>query len=192
MIAAIVLAAGISSRFGANKLLQPLAGKAIIRHAVEAVLASQVDVVRVVTGSESDRVKAALAGQAVTFVDNPNFSTGLSSSLILGVKSVPENCDGALVVLGDMPFVPPLLIDRLVTSFAPTTGRAICVPVYRGRRGHPVLWARRFFAEILTLEGDTGAKQLMALHRDLVYELEVDDGAIHIDIDTTEDLKRHS
>ncbi len=190
MIAAIVLAAGRSTRFGANKLLQPLAGKAVLRHAVEAALGSQADPVIVVTGNESAVVKAVLAGLPVIFVDNPDFSTGLSSSLKCGVRNLPAGCEGVLVLLGDMPFVGPPIIDRLIGAFAPE--RAICVPVHRGRRGHPVLWARRFFAGLLALEGDAGAKQLMALHRDLVYELEVDDDAIHIDIDTKEDFMRHS
>lgn len=192
MIAAIVLAAGRSTRFGANKLLQPLGGKPIIRHTVEAIVASKVDAVRVVTGNDADLVKAALADLPITFVDNLDFSTGLSASLICGVKSLPMNCDGAVVVLGDMPFLRPGVVDGLIDSFAPEVGRAICVPVYQGRRGLPVLWARRFFPEILQLKGDAGAKQLMALHGDLVYELEVGDDGIHIDIDTPEDLNRHS
>ncbi len=192
MIAGIVLAAGRSQRFGANKLLQPLAGKPILRRTVEAILASKVQAVCVVTGSGSELVKAALADLPVEFVDNPDFSTGLSSSLICGVKSLPENCDGAFIALGDMPFVGSNVIDGMLDSFAPDAGRAICVPVYSGHRGHPVLWARRFFPEMLDLEGDIGAKQLMALHSNLVYELEVDDDAIHIDIDTREDLSRHS
>ncbi|MDR3527964.1 MAG: nucleotidyltransferase family protein [Rhizomicrobium sp.] len=189
MIAAIVLAAGRSSRFGANKLLQPLDGKAIVRHAVEAVLASKVEAVLVVTGNESELVKAALARLPVTFADNPDFSTGLSSSLICGVRCLPPSCKAALIALGDMPFVTPAAINRLVDSFA--HGRAICVPVCAGRRGNPVLWGRRFFAEMLALGGDKGAKQLMALYSDLVYEVEVEDEAIHRDIDTPEDLSRH-
>jgi molybdenum cofactor cytidylyltransferase len=191
MITAIVLAAGCSTRFGANKLLQPQQGKAIIRKSVEAILASKVDAVCVVTGSASDLIKTALAGMPITFADNPDFSSGLSSSLKCGVKSLSVDCDGALIVLGDMPFIAPGIIDRLLASFAPEAGRAICVPVYQARRGHPVLWGKRFFPELLTLEGDQGAKQLMALHSDLVYELEVDDDAIHIDIDTKDDFNRH-
>ena len=105
---------------------------------------------------------------------------------------MPLSCEAALIALGDMPFVPAVVINRLIESFDPAAGRAICVPVYGGRRGHPVLWARRFFAEMLALQGDSGAKQLMALHGDLVYEVEVGDEAIHIDIDTQEDLSRHS
>jgi len=188
VIVAIILAAGRSTRFGANKLLHEIAGKTIIRQTVEAVLASKVEAVHVVTGNQGDLIRATLANLPIEFVDNPDFSTGLSSSLRRGVKSLPAGCSGGLVVLGDMPFVPSALIDRLIDSFAPQDGRAIGVPVCGGRRGHPVLWAQRFFPEMLMLEGDKGAKQLMASYKDCVYELAVEDDAIHRDIDTKEDL----
>lgn len=191
MIGAAVLAAGRSTRFGANKLLQPLNGKPIVRRVVEAVLASRLEPVVVVTGHESERIKSVLATLPVTFADNPDYSTGLSSSLKRAVKALPDTCDGVMVILGDMPFVTQSLIDRLADCFAPGAGRGICVPVYRGQRGHPVVWARRFFPEILALEGDVGAKALMAQHQECVYELAVEDDGIHIDIDTKDDLTRH-
>lgn len=186
--AAIILAAGRATRFGANKLLTLLNGKPVLRHAVDAAIASAAAPVIVVTGHESEKINASLAQTVVELVYNSDFSTGLSSSLKCGIKAVPPNCDGAVVLLGDMPFVEATIIDQLITMFAPDTSRAIGVPVCRGEQGHPVLWGRQFFDEILALEGDRGAKALIARHNNLVYPLEVFSPGVHIDIDTPDDL----
>jgi len=190
-IAAVVLAAGYSSRFGANKLLQLFRGKPLVWYAVEAATASKAEPVIVVTGNDSRLVKDTLAKMPVELVDNSDFSTGLSSSLKLGVKNVPPDCDGAIILLGDMPFVRPETIDRLLDVFSLPSFQGIAAPIYQGRRGNPVLWSRRFFQEILALEGDRGAKLLLTKYAGLIYELEVDDPGVHIDIDTTEDFARY-
>ena len=130
----------------------------------------------------------SLDGLTVSFVENKEFAKGLSTSLKCGLRALPDDCDGAVILLGDMPAISPNLLDRLIAAFDPAQGRAIVVPTRGGRRGNPVLWARRFFPEILALEGDTGAKRLMVLHRDLVHELEAADDGPFIDIDTPEAL----
>lgn len=190
-IGAVVLAGGLSSRMGSNKLLAQVAGEPLVRHAVEAALASAADPVIVVTGNASDAVEGALAGLKVQFVHNPDFSEGLSTSLKCGVNALPADCDGALILLGDMPGVSAALIDRMIAGFDPAEGRAICVAARGGRRGNPVLWARRFFPEILALEGDVGAKALMAAHGEMVVEVEAADDGPLTDIDTPEALKAY-
>jgi molybdenum cofactor cytidylyltransferase len=185
-IAAVLLAAGLSTRLPANKLLQPFRGKPLVRHAVEAALASRASPLIVVTGHNSREVTAVVNAPGVITVDNSDFSTGLSSSLKCGIKTVPPSCDGALILLGDMPFVTPALIDALLEAFDPARGREAIVPVHQGRRGNPVLWGRRFFPALLALTGDRGAKQLMALQGDLLYPLEVPDDGCLIDIDTAD------
>jgi molybdenum cofactor cytidylyltransferase len=187
-IAAIVLAAGRSSRMPANKLLAPLDGKPVIRHTVEAVCASAASPVIVVTGHQADSVRGALAGLPVSIAENVRFTDGLSSSLICGVNSLPAGIDGTFVVLGDMPFVSPAVMDRMVAAFAPAAGRAIVVPVHGGRRGNPVLWSAALIDEFRHLTGDKGAKQLMALHGDLLYELEVGTDSVLTDLDTQKDF----
>lgn len=187
-VAAIVLAAGRSSRLPANKLLAPIDGNPVVRHTVEAVCASTAAPVIVVTGHQADAVREALAGLPVSIAENVRFTDGLSSSLICGVNRLPSGIDGFLVALGDMPFVPATVIDAMIEAFAPETGRAIVVPVHQGRRGNPVLWSARFIGEFRGLTGDQGAKRLMALHRDLVYELEVDSDSVLTDLDTLEDF----
>src|SRR6185312_11130345 len=187
-IGAVVLAAGRSSRMGSNKLLEDIGGKKLVRRAVEAAVASAADPVVVVTGNEPEAVEAARHGLNVRFVENPEFAKGLSTSLKCGVNALPSDSDGAVVLLGDMPEVSAALVDTLVAAFDPAEDRAICVATRNGRRGNPVLWARRFFAEIANLQGDVGAKALMAAHDELVCEVEAADDAPLIDLDTREAL----
>ena len=190
-IAAVVLAAGLSSRMGSNKLLAPVRGKPMVRHAVETALASAASPVIVVTGNGGAEVRHALAPYSPLFVDNPDFSKGLSTSLKSGLSAVPNDCDGALILLGDMPDVSTGLLDKLIAAFDPSEDRAVCVATRHGRRGNPVLWARRFFPEILALEGDIGARHLIAQYGELVCEVEAADDGPLTDIDTPEALAAH-
>ena len=187
-IGGVVLAAGLSRRMGRNKLLADLAGKPLLRHAVEAALASRLDPVIVVTGNEEAGVQEALAGLNVIFAHNEHFADGLSTSLQAGIAALPGDCDGALVLLGDMPGITPALIDRTIGAFNPVGNNAICVAARGGKRGHPVLWGRQFFAEIESLSGDTGAQALMARHAAQIAEVEAADDAPFTDIDTPEAL----
>lgn len=187
-IGAVVLAAGASSRMSENKLLLELGGKPLVRGVVESAAGSHASPVAVVTGRDGERVRSALAGCPVVFVDNPEYSKGLSTSLNCGLKTLPDNCDGAVVLLGDMPAVTPALLDKLIAAFAPAESRAICVATHGGKRGNPVLFARRFFEEIEALEGDVGARGLIGAYPELVCEVEAESDAPLIDIDTPEDL----
>ena len=182
-IAAVVLAAGLSSRMGSNKLLAEWRGKPLLRWTVETALASEARPIIVVTGHESAKVESALKGLDVRFVHNLHYASGLSASLKAGIHAVPGNCDGAIVLLGDMPEIATSLIDRMIAAFSPPDGRSICVAVHESRRGNPVLWSRRFFVEIEGLAGDVGARELVAAHEEFVCEVEAD-GAVLRDIDT--------
>ncbi len=171
-----------------NKLLALLAGKAIVRHVAEAALASQARPVFVVTGHEEERVRAALGDLDVAFVSNPDYATGLSSSLKAGIGGLPEDRDGALVLLGDMPRITGAHLDRLIAVFAAQRDSAIVVPTHEGRRGNPVLWPRADFAEMLRLEGDAGAGRLIAAHAERVHAVDLGTDAIFADVDTPEAL----
>jgi molybdenum cofactor cytidylyltransferase len=188
-IAAIILAAGRSTRMGGpNKLLAELGGKPLVRIVTEQVLASQASSVTVVTGHQAAEVEKALAGLKVKFVRNPDFIAGLASSVKTGIAAVPENADAALVCLGDMPQIDVRLIDRLIEAFAPDRGNLIAVPVSDNRRGNPVLWSRRFFDELMMLDGDIGARHLIARHAEAVAEVPVEGHGAFLDIDTPEAL----
>lgn len=188
-VAAIVLAAGRSSRMAPrNKLLELVEGKPIVAHVAGVALASGADPVIVVTGFDAPRIEQALRDLKVTIAPNPGFEEGLSTSLRRGLVALPRDSDGALILLGDMPAVEVEVIRALIAAF---TGRdAICVPVHRGKRGNPVLWGRSYFAEMMRLAGDVGAKQLLAKHRDCVTEVAVGSNGIFADVDTPSDLAR--
>jgi molybdenum cofactor cytidylyltransferase len=188
-VTAVILAAGRSTRMGGpNKLLAELAGKPLVRTVTEQALASGASGVIVVTGHQAGEVEKALAGLKVKFVRNPDFATGLASSVKTGIAAVPANADGAVVCLGDMPLIDARLIDRLIEAFAPDRGDLIAVPVSDGRRGNPVLWSRRFFTELMALDGDIGARHLIAKHAEVVAEVPVEGHGAFLDIDTPEAL----
>jgi molybdenum cofactor cytidylyltransferase len=183
-VAAIVLAAGQSRRMGPdNKLLAPIDGRPMIAHVVDAMLASRTSPVIVVTGHEAERVRAALGGRKVQWRHNPDYAEGLSASLRAGLDALPE-VEGVVIALGDMPRIKAGQIDRLVAAFNPTEGRAICVPTVRGKRGNPVLFASRFLPEMREIGGDVGARHLIGAHAEEVVEIEMDDDAALLDIDT--------
>jgi molybdenum cofactor cytidylyltransferase len=188
-IAAVILAAGRSTRMGGpNKLLAELGGKPLVRTVTEQALASKASDVIVVTGHQASEVEKALAGLRVKFVRNPDFAAGMSSSVKAGIAAVSRDADGAVVGLGDMPLIDAQLIDRLIDAFAPDQGNLIVVPVSDNRRGNPVLWSRRFFDELMTLDGDIGARHLIAKHSEAVAEVVVEGHGAFLDIDTPEAL----
>jgi molybdenum cofactor cytidylyltransferase len=189
-VAAIILAAGRSTRMGGpNKLLAELSGKKLVRIATEQALASKATEVIVVTGHQAELVEQALVGLNVKFVRNPNFAGGLASSVRAGIAAVSDNADGAVICLGDMPLIDAGLVDRLIDAFAPELGNLIVVPVADGRRGNPVLWSRRFFNELMTLDGDIGARHLIARHAEAVAEVPVQGDGAFLDIDTPQALE---
>jgi molybdenum cofactor cytidylyltransferase len=189
-VAAVVLAAGRSTRMGAeNKLLAGIGGRPMVRRVAEAALASRARPVLAVTGHMAAEVGTALAGLDVMLVPNPDYASGLASSLKAGIRAVPADCAGAVILLGDMPLIYPGQINALLQAFAGTPD-AIVVPVHEGRQGNPVIWPRRLFSELLQLDGDAGAKRLIAMHGDEVREIDLTSDAIFADVDTPDALAR--
>ncbi|WP_305765049.1 nucleotidyltransferase family protein [Ancylobacter sp. TS-1] len=188
--AAVVLAAGLGSRMPeAHKLTVPLGGEPLVRRAVTAALASAARPVVVVTGHAAEAVRAALAGLDVEFAHNPDFAAGLSTSLRTGIRALPEAVDRAVVMLGDMPAIEGALVDRLAGAIDVPAGRLIAVPVAQGRRGNPVAWSRRMFPALTALEGDIGAREIIAANAGLVAEVAAEGEAVFLDIDTRDELE---
>ena len=186
-IAALVLAAGRSSRMGgANKLLAEIGGRPLVRIAVEEALASQARPVIVVTGHQRERVEAALAGLPVDFVHNPYFADGLGTSLKTGIAALPAQSDGVIVCLGDMPQVDAAMINRLIGAIDPAKGALIAMPTIEGQRGNPVVWSRRFFPDLMAVEGDVGARYLIGRYTEAVAEVPLSGKAALTDVDTPE------
>jgi molybdenum cofactor cytidylyltransferase len=187
-VAALILAAGLSSRFGdGHKLLADLDGKPVLRHVVEHATASSASPVLLVTGHRADEVRA-VAGPDVTAIHNPAYAEGLASSLRAGLGALPQGLDGVIVCLGDMPDVSSATFEALIAAFNPVEGRAICLPVIGGKRGNPTLWGLQFLPELMRLEGDSGARSLLGPHAEWVCEVPVDDPGILHDYDTPASL----
>jgi molybdenum cofactor cytidylyltransferase len=188
-IGALLLAAGQSRRMGGpNKLLAEIDGVPMVARVAQRLLASRARPVIAVLGNQADAVDSALVKLPVERVRNPEFAAGLSTSLKRGIAALPADLDGVIVCLGDMPLISGRHLDRLIAAFNPLEGRAIVVPTRRGKRGNPVLWSKRFFAEMDELAGDVGARHLIGEHAELVAEVEMDDDAVLVDIDTPEAL----
>ena len=173
---------------GPNKLLAEIDGVPMVARVAQRLLASRSRPIIAVLGNQADAVDAALGKLPVERVRNPDFAAGLSTSLKRGIATLPPELDGVIVCLGDMPLISGRHLDRLIAAFNPLEGRTIIVPTRRGKRGNPVLWSKRFFAQMTELAGDVGAKHLIGEHADLVAEVEMDDDAVLVDIDTPEAL----
>jgi molybdenum cofactor cytidylyltransferase len=188
-IAAVVLAAGRSTRMGAvNKMLAEIGGKPLVRIAAEQALASCAKPVIVVTGHERERVETALEGLPVRFTHNPGYADGLGTSLKAGITAVPADADAAIVCLGDMPQVDAVLIDKLIAAFDPERSALVILPSINGRRGNPVVWSRRFFNDLMSITGDIGARHLIGSYAEAVVEVPVAGDAALTDVDTPESL----
>jgi molybdenum cofactor cytidylyltransferase len=188
MIAAVVLAAGTSSRMGRQKLLLPLGeGRPLIRLSVERVLAAGLDDTIVVLGLDADAVGAALTGLPVRTVVNPRYAEGQSTSLRAGLDALRPETEAAVIALGDQPLPDPGLIGRLVARYHQSR-QPIVVPRYREGRGNPVLFSAGLFEELRAVTGDQGGRAVIARDPVRVAELPVD-GPMPKDIDTWDDYR---
>ena len=168
---------------GTNKLLADLNGTPVVAHTCRAADAAGLPML-VVTGHEAERVSAALpTGTQTIFA--PDYAEGMGASLAAGIRALPDGWDAAVVMLGDMPLVPPRLLERLAKT---VTAESIAVPVRAGRQGNPAAWGRRFFPELAALTDDRGGKALLRRHEDAITAVEAGTDAIFMDADTPEAL----
>ena len=188
MIAALVLAAGSSTRMRRQKLLLPVAGdRPLVRLSVERVLAAGLDDVVVVLGSDAPAVGAALRDLPVRTVVNPRHAEGQSTSLRAGLAALEPGTAAVVVALGDQPLPDPGVIEELVAAHR-ASGRPIAVPVYRDGRGNPVLFAAELFGELRVVTGDRGGRDVIARDSARVAEVAVA-APMPADIDTPEDYE---
>ena len=187
-VAAIVLAAGRGTRMGGGKMTAKLGGKALVRYPHEAVAGSLAGPVFTVIGHDAGNVSAALTGIDTHVVENPDYAKGMSTSLKAGIAALPETAAGAIVLLGDMPYVTPEIINRLIATFAAHPKASAVVPMIDGQRGNPILIGRTLFEAVMTLEGDMGARKLLDSAGQEIIEIAIDDVAVLTDVDTPEAL----
>ncbi|MBO0346489.1 molybdopterin-binding/glycosyltransferase family 2 protein [Roseibium sp. CAU 1637] len=190
-VSAVVLAAGLSSRMGPNnKLLATINGEPLIRRVVKAAIASPCDPVIVVSGHQADGIAAALEGLDVIHVHNPDYVEGMGTSLRAGVRALPEDAVGALILLGDMPEIGALQIQQLVDRFVSSQAHSIVAAGTNGRRANPVLWPSCFFPRLSELSGDIGARAVLEDNRELLEIVEIGEAA-RLDLDTPETLRSY-
>ena len=197
--AAIILAAGSSSRMGEgrHKLLLPLAGRPVLAYVIEAALASQALPIIVVLGHQASDVRAQIAPYVtqpgVIIVENPGYMQGMSTSMRVGLESLMSRdipkVGSALIMLGDQPFITSHIIDQLIIAWN-TMGKRIIAPLYDGKRGSPVLFEASLFAELLEVSGDEGGRSVLERHRDEVAMVEMGDAMANYDMDTWEAYQR--
>ncbi len=186
-VAGIVLGAGMSTRFGANKLLAPLNGKPLIRNVVDAALASSLARLFVVLGHQADAVGAALGGE-VEIVVNPDYADGQSTTVRAGLAAASREFAAVMFLMGDQPLLDAQIIDALIQAFQ-ASGKDICYPSHQGRRRNPVIFSQHFFPSILALTGDTGARALIDAHPEAARVVEYSNAAPFRDVDREADLQ---
>lgn len=189
MICAIVLAAGCSSRMGTQKLLLPFGQTTVISHIVGQVNSSMVEKTYVVVGHQADKVTHELSNSAVSITYNPEYKSGMLSSIRAGLRQVTPDYSAALVVLGDQPSITSAIINEIIMA-SRTTEKKIVVPVYNSRRGHPIIISTAYRDEILTNYDDVGLRGILQIHNEDVFEMNVSSPAVLTDMDYPEDYHR--
>jgi len=189
-VSAVILAAGRSSRFeDGHKLLVEIDGIPVVRHVCQALAASDVADIVLVTSEANGAVEKAAGTGRWRVAENPDARDGLSTSLRTGLKNISQNTDGLLVALADMPAISTELVNALVSAFR-SNRAAIVFPVASdGRRGHPILWPKSLFPELMTVTGDSGGRAILTSHQALWRPLPCDDEGAFADIDTRADLE---
>ncbi|MEW6672139.1 MAG: nucleotidyltransferase family protein [Thermodesulfobacteriota bacterium] len=190
--AGIILAAGLSIRFGRPKQLVDLGGKPLIDWVVDACLSSRLDKIVVVIGADAENISSGLSAKyrdpRITAIMTPQYREGMSRSLQAGLAEVMQDSPSVMFLLGDQPLVGTTLINALLESFW-ESDKDICVPVHGGRRGNPTLFTSRFYKQLLKVSGDIGAREIIQAHPEAVLAVEIEDPLPFYDIDTEKDLE---
>jgi molybdenum cofactor cytidylyltransferase len=181
----VLLAAGASNRFGRPKQLIPFKGHSLLRHLAEVGLNSNASSVHIVLGAFADFLRHQLHGLKVESVVNPDWNSGISSSVRRGVQNLDRSVKAALIILCDQPYVTPQLLNKMIEAFEKTK-KFIVACEYENSLGVPALFGRKLFGELENLSGDRGAKQVIMKYRNDVASIPFPEGSI--DIDTTSDL----
>ncbi|MDX1993509.1 MAG: selenium cofactor biosynthesis protein YqeC [bacterium] len=186
-IGAVVLAAGMSTRMGQMKVLMPWDKKTIIEHIIEQLMNARVDHITVVTGHQAKEVKEKVEPLGIHVVYNRQYKTGeMLSSLKAGLRALPDNVAGALVVLGDQPRIQPKTIYQVMMAFAEGKGEIIA-PSFERRRGHPILIGRRYWPELLDIPANGSPRDVINAHSDRIAYVEIDNDSVLRDVDTPSD-----
>ena len=189
-VAGLILAAGQSTRFGSNKLIEPVLGEALIRKTVTSWLKSKISGLYVVIGHQGHDIVQALEGFDFETIANSRFEAGLASSLATGIEELQNKYDFVLIGLGDMPYVKSETMNSLIDAATLNRHNAkLWIPCFQDQRGNPVLWSRSAFPDLAALEGDQGGRQLFEKFETAMQQVPVQDPGILRDIDVKQDLE---
>lgn len=188
-ISAIVLAAGTAKRMARPKQLLPLENSTVLERAVDSILDSRIDEVIVVVGYLASEMANLLANRPVKIVVNPDYHRGMSTSIVSGLSLVSESSKAVMIALADQPYIDSLIVNQLIEAHT-TSNKGITLPVYKGKRGHPVIFDIKYKDELRALEGDAGGRQIINKHLEDVLEVAVNNDSVLVDIDTTNMYRR--
>ena len=188
-ISAILLGAGESKRMGKNKLFLSWGKRTILDHCLQALFRSMAEEVVVVINDRMEEIAHYWREKGVKVVVNPDYRKGMSISIRCGLKALNPKSGGILIALGDQPFIKTRTINALIGAFGRAEGKII-VPSFRGRRGHPVIFHRKYEEELLRLRGDAGGKTIIMKHPEDVHIIPVKSEGVIRDIDTWGDYKK--
>jgi len=187
-ITAIILAAGTSSRFGdKNKLLKPFMDSSIFGHVVKTMTNLPIAEVILVTGYEHEKIAEAIKHSNVHIIHNSEFQTGIASSIKCGVSAASQKTEGYMICLGDMPFITMDYIKNLLDIFINSKTPSIIVPTFQYRKGNPVIFSKNFIDDLLKIEGDKGAREVIDNHPDSIIEVQIHKETYFFDVDTLAD-----
>ena len=173
---------------GQLKQLLPFRGSTVLGQIIETVLKSRADEIIVVLGYQAQRITPKVAHHPVKIVLNPDFEQGMSASIKCGIGHISEESDAVMIVLGDQPLIEKEIINLLVEKNSESE-RGIVVPVYKGVKGHPVIFKMKYKDDLLRLTGDMGGKEIVEGHPGDVLEVEVDSESVVISIDVESDYQ---
>jgi len=189
--AGIILAAGMSTRFGGPKQLQKLKDRYLLDWVLDAALSSQLEGLILVLGHQFETICTALGVSlrhpSLKVVNNPHYREGLSTSLRTGLSYIQHDFSSVMFLLADQPLLNSDNIDLLLDRFHGSQ-KDICVPIHQGRRGNPTLFSRNLYHKIEQLTGDVGARDIIRSNPDRVLLVEIESPFIFSDIDTPGDL----
>ena len=190
MINATILAAGESKRMGKLKPLLRFNDKTFLSQIISVLKLSNVDRITVVLGAEAETVRQSVDLSGTNVVINRDYEQGQLSSLVAAIKNSPPQTEAILVCLVDMPFITEEVVNKIIAKFR-ETNNPIIVPVCDEKRGHPTLFSRSLFNELLNVPEEEGARYVLHSNEDRILEVETPDGGILISIDTPDDYKFH-
>jgi molybdenum cofactor cytidylyltransferase len=191
-VSAVILAAGSSTRMGQAKQLLPLGGTTVLARTIDNVRSAGLVEIVLVLGASAEAIRRQLPTsllEGLKVVVNQAYRQGMASSLREGLSALDPQTGGALIILGDQPFVRPQTLHQIMAGYH-RSGAQIVIPSHQGNRGNPVLLSRSVFPEVMALEGDTGCRAIFPNHLDAILKVEVEDPGILLDIDNQDDYDR--